>query len=375
MKQFPLHSQHLALGAHFQNVGDWETPEHYGDAIQEHLAVRNGVGISDLSSRGIIRITGEDRVTWLQGIISNDILPLHPGQGLYSTFMNHKGKILAYFRVLILEDAIIVEDLGEVNDATYQQFRKFLLFGTKAKMENCLDRWGILLLAGPNAPQLIEKAFGFDVFDIKPLELKSLDIQEHSVLIARTEETGELDVEIYTPIEGLLSVWNHIWSTGKPLGLQPFGRLALDSLRIEAGIPKLGPDVNESIVPPEANLEGKAFSLNKGCYPGQEVVARMDTYGAVKRRLVGLVVENPSTPLPEHGAKIYSGDREVGWVSSSAFSPLLNKTLAFGFPLRDFSKPDTELSIEIQGQRHPAKVHSLPFYTSSSGTSTPAGVR
>ena len=118
-----------------------------------------------------------------------------------------------------------------------------------------------------------------------------------------------------------------------------------------------------SLFPPEANLEGKAFSLSKGCYPGQEVVARMDTYGAVKRRLVGLVMETEVSPLPDHGEKIYHGDREVGWVSSSAFSPLLNKPVAFGFPLRDFSKPNTELTIEIKGQRHRAKVHSLPFYS------------
>jgi folate-binding protein YgfZ len=366
MKQFPLHSQHLSLGAHFQNVGDWETPEHYGDSVQEHLAVRKGVGISDLSSRGKIRITGEDRVTWLQSIISNDILPLHPGQGLYSTFMNHKGKILAYFRVLMLEDSIFVEDVGEVNDTTYQQFRKFLLFGTKAKMENCLDRWGILLIAGPNASQLIEKTFGIETFEVKPLEFKSIEIQGHQILMARTEETGELDIELYVPVEGLVSVWEQLLIEGKHLGLQPVGRLALDSLRIEAGIPKLGPDLNEVIVPPEANLEGKAFSLTKGCYPGQEVVARMDTYGAIKRRLVGLVLEKEPSPLPEHGAKIYSGDREVGWISSSAFSPVLNKSLALGFPLRDFSKPDTELTIEFQGQQHRATVHSLPFYSRSS---------
>jgi len=368
MKQFPLHSQHQSLGAHFQIVGDWETPEHYGDSIQEHLAVRNGVGISDLSSRVKILVTGEDRATWLQGIISNDILPLHPGQGLYSTFMNHKGKILAYFRVLMLEDSIFVEDVGEVNDTTYQQFRKFLLFGTKAKMENCLDRWGILLIAGPTACQLIENTFGIDILEIKPLEFKSIEAQGHQILIARTEETGELDLALYVPVQGLVSVWEQLWSLGKPLGLQPVGRLALDSLRIEAGIPKIGPDLNEVIVPPEANLQGKAFSLTKGCYPGQEVVARMDTYGAVKRRLVGLVLKKETSPLPEHGEKIYSGDREVGWVSSSAFSPILNKSLALAFPLRDFSKPDTELSIEIQGQRYGATVHSLPFYSRGSDT-------
>jgi len=126
-------------------------------------------------------------------------------------------------------------------------------------------------------------------------------------------------------------------------------------------LPRLGPDINERIVPPEANLEGIALSLSKGCYPGQEVVARMDTYGSVKRRLVGLVIEGTNNDLPEAGAKLFSGTREVGWVSSSTFSPLLQKPIALGFPLRDFTKPDTPLEIETLNRRFPARVSSLPF--------------
>ena len=112
-------------------------------------------------------------------------------------------------------------------------------------------------------------------------------------------------------------------------------------------MPRLGPDINERIVPPEANLEGIAFSLSKGCYPGQEVVARRDTYGSIKRRLVGVVIEGTEKNLPEAGAKLFSGTREVGWVSSTTFSPLLPKPIALGFPLRDFTKPATQLEIEI----------------------------
>ena len=114
-------------------------------------------------------------------------------------------------------------------------------------------------------------------------------------------------------------------------------------------------------MPPEANLEGIAFSLSKGCYPGQEVVAKMDTYGSVKRRLVGLIMEGTNNDLPEAGAKLFSGTREVGWVSSSTFSPVLQKPIALGFPLRDFTKPDTQLEIETMNRRVPARVSSLPF--------------
>jgi glycine cleavage system T protein (aminomethyltransferase) len=146
--------------------------------------------------------------------------------------------------------------------------------------------------------------------------------------------------------------------------ITPVGSRALEALRMEAGIPKAGPDLNEEIVPPEANLEGKAFSLSKGCYPGQEVVARMDTYGSVRRHLVGLVVAGPTAP--PKGAKLFSGTREVGWVSSAAFSPQLKAPIAFGFPLRDFSGAGTALSIDADGARYEATVHPLPFRPPSS---------
>ena len=361
MKQLPLHRQHQSLGGQFQTVGDWDVPEHYGDPVQEHLTVRNGVGIADISLRGKVVVTGDDRITWLQNIISNDILPLTPGQGLYSTFMNHKGKILSYFRVFMLNDFIVVEDVGEMGDATYQAFRKFLLFGTKAKMENCLERWGILLLCGQSAPEVIKQALSVDMQEVKTNNFTTTDAQGHQILIAKVEETGETDIELLMPTEALLPVWEKLWSIGKPMGLQPIGRTALNSLRIEAGIPRLGPDINEGIVPPEANLEGKAFSLTKGCYPGQEVVARMDTYGSIKRRLVGLLLEENEIPIPETGAKVYSGEREVGWVSSAAYSPSLKKIIALGFPLRDFTKPDMKLTIETHSHRYPATVRPLPF--------------
>ena len=147
---------------------------------------------------------------------------------------------------------------------------------------------------------------------------------------------------------------------GATYGIKAVGGHAREALRIEAGLPKAGSDLNEEIVPPEANLEGKAFSLNKGCYPGQEVVARMDTYGNVRRKLVGLVLKDST--VPPHGAKLFSGDREVGWVSSATRSPRLNAVIAFGFPLRDFATLETTLSIDIAGTRHDAVVRSLPFY-------------
>ncbi len=360
MKHSRLHDQHQQLGATFEDVTGWSVPAHFGDASAEHAAVRNSVGIADLSHRGKMRVTGDDRIKWLQSIISNDILPLQPGQGRYSSFLTHKGKMLGYFRVYIQNDTVWIEDVGEVGEATFQALRKFLLYGTKAKMENCAESWGLLLVSGPKSADVVSAAFGVDVHTLPLLQTIPTTIGSHAALIMRTEETGEQDLEILLPADGLSAAWSQLMTAGAPFGITPVGSQARELLRIEAGLPKAGPDLNEEIVPPEANLEGKAFSLSKGCYPGQEVVARMDTYGNVRRHLVGLTIPDQIVPPP--GAKLFSGDREVGWVSSAVWSPQRKAALAFAFPLRDFSAPDTQLTVEVAGTRHQATVHALPFY-------------
>lgn len=359
MKQSPLHERHVKLNAQFAETAGWTMPQHYGDPAVEYRAVREAVAVADLSHRGMLRVTGDDRVTWLQSIISNDLRPLQPGSGTYSSFLSHKGKMLTYFRVYLLPDAVMLEDVGEIGETTQQTLRKFLLYGTKAKMESCAGTWGLLLVSGPKTPELIRTALQVEVAGLKPLTFATCDVGGQQALCIRTEETGEIDIEILVPAAGVEAAWAALWKAGEPLGLKPFGTAAREVLRVEAGLPLAGRDITEDIVPPEANLEGRAFSLSKGCYPGQEVVARMDTYGNVRRRLVGLVLEGEG--LPERGARIYSGEREVGWVSSATRSPALGKSIAMGFPLRDFSKPDTELTVEVEGQRRKATVQALPF--------------
>jgi aminomethyltransferase len=360
MKQSRLHDHRGKSKATFEEVTDWQMPLHYGDMLGEYRAVREAVGIADLSHRGKIRVTGDDRVKWLQSVISNDLLTLQPGQGRYSSFLTHKGKMLTYFRCYMEPDAVMLEDVGEIGDQTYSALRKFLLYGTKAKMENCRESWGLLLVSGPKAVPVMRAAFGADVGDLQPVNFISAAIGGQTALVIRTEETGERDYEILIPADGLTAAWDRLLEAGAANGIKQVGSQAREALRMEAGIAKAGPDLNEQIVPPEANLQDKAFSLSKGCYPGQEVVARMDTYGSVRRQLVGLIVKG--TVVPPKGAKLFTGTREVGWVSSATLSPEMKVPIAFGFPLRDFSAAGTILSIEADGARYEATVQPLPFH-------------
>ena len=361
MKPSPLHEQHQTLGAIFQTFGDREVPSHYGHPDTEYQAAHQTAGLADLSHRGTCLITGEDRVKWLHSIISQNILPLQLGQGSLSTFMNHKGKILSYFRVYVREELLFLEDVGEVGDLTFQALKKFLLYGTKAKIHQGLDSWGILLITGPKAMAVLKQALAINPEDLQDLQNLPVVFQNIEGFVAKTQETHSQDYEVFMPIAALPTLWGHLVELVREAGGSPIGHHTLETRRIEAGLPRLGPDINEQIVPPEANMEGKTFSLSKGCYPGQEVVARMDTYGSVKRRLVGFVLNSPESIIPAAGDKVFSGMREVGWVSSATFSPLLGKPIALGFPLRDFTKPGTPLEIETAGHKIPALVSSLPF--------------
>lgn len=365
MKRLPLHDQHNTSGAMFETLGEWELPSHYGHRDAEYQAALHTVGMADLSYRGTCLVTGEDRVKWLQSLISQDILPLQPRQGALSTFMNHKGKILSYFRVYMRQESLFLEDIGEVGDQTYLALKKFLLFGTKAKLHNGLDTWGILLVTGPKAVSVVQQVLAVNVDRFEHLQSHPFEFHAMDGFVAKTQETRSPDYEIFIPKEALAPLWEILLKAVQKESGSPLGHLTLETLRIEAGLPRLGIEVNEQIVPPEANMEGQTFSLNKGCYPGQEVVARMDTYGAVKRRLVGLVIDSPDNVIPARGAKIFSGTREVGWVSSAIFSPLLGKPVALGFPLRDFTQPDTTLEIETDGIKIPATVSTLPFQKTS----------
>jgi glycine cleavage system aminomethyltransferase T len=211
--------------------------------------------------------------------------------------------MLTYFRCYMQTDAVMLEDVGEIGDQTYAGLKKFLLYGTKAKMENCRESWGLLLVSGPKAAAVLKAAFGTEVEGLQPVNFISAAIGGQAALVIRTEETGEIDYEGLIPSDGVVTAWERLLEAGAPYGITPFGSQAREALRIEAGIPNAGLELNEEIVPPEANLEGKAFSLTKG------------------------------------------------W----------GKSIALGFPLRDFSKPGTVLSVDVEGKRLPAIVQALPF--------------
>ncbi len=366
MKTLPLHNIHRALSAHFQQVLDWEVPSHYGDAREEHLAVRKKSGIADLSYRGLIRITGVDRAKFLQGLITNDVMKLTEGQGLYAAILNPKGRMLADLKIYAVHDAFLVDLDREITDKTVQILNRYKLI-SKATLEDLTDSLVHLAVYGPSANPLLEKVFGTTL--PKSSEFSSISVQWHGqqVYVIQSMYTGEQGYELLLPAQEGGALWKEILDAGSGLGMKPIGLVALEGLRIEAGIPRYGVDMDENTFPPEAGLEEKAISYTKGCYVGQETIARIKTYGQVHRKLMGLILQgNPSTmgPLPHRDDKVFKDEEEIGFVTSSAYSPVLNQNIALGYIRRKAIQPDLQVSVVSaeDGTRTLAQVVDLPFY-------------
>jgi len=218
-----------------------------------------------------------------------------------------------------------------------------------------------LALQGPLASQVLVAA-GVTASLAKEFQHQEGTIAGAPVILVRVSDTGEDGYEIFVAREQAELIWQTLWQAGEPLGLRPVGQAALNSLRIEAGIPWYGVDMDERRIVLEVGLE-QAISFKKGCYLGQEVVERASARGHVNRKLSGLIIQSgdSSDTLPAQDDKLFHGEQEVGWITSAARSPRLGRTIALGYVRREHLTPGTRLRIDRQGTPMIAEVTTLPF--------------
>ena len=371
MKESVIYQIHKSLGAVFSVDCDWHIPAHYGNPKSEHAIVRNGIGITDLSHRGKLKVSGVDRATYLQGLVTNDMLKLMDGVGMHCAILTPKGKMQSYFRIFGINDTFVIDLDREATEPTYQLLKRYLLYGINAKLEDVTDSYGHLAIYGPHTDALLTEVCDPPLPTLTIPNCAKASIAAKPLVIVKTDECGEVGYDLLMPIESITPVWERIWQPATHNNIQPFGAIgseALEILRIEAGTPRYGRELDEEVFPAEAWLEEKAVSLSKGCYMGQETVARIDTYGDVKRRLSGVTISGNS--LPVGGAELIGKDedpRAAGRITSAIHSPSLNKIIGLAYLRKKYLDPGTELTITADGKTHNATVVSLPFPRSSSG--------
>lgn len=351
-----LTTWHRAQGAVLLNDRGIELPERFSNVLEEYQAARETAGLLDLSFRVQIRMSGEDRVTFLQGMVSNDVRALRPGEGCAAAFLTEQGRIVADLRVYTLETCLLLDVDARIKDKTIEMLSRFII-ADDVEMEDLSETQTTLALQGPLSSQVLEAA-GVPVALSKPFQHCEATPAGVSVRIIRVSDTGEDGYELLVPSAQAQSVWQALLQAGTPVGLRPVGLAALNALRIEAGIPWYGLDMDEGRLVLEVGFE-HAISFKKGCYLGQEVVERATARGHVNRKLSGLSVQGDL--LPAHGDKLFHDSQEAGWITSATVSPRLGQPIALGYVRREYLTPGTQLRIDRQGTPVIAEVTALPF--------------
>jgi glycine cleavage system T protein len=354
----PLYEDQRARGAEFGLIDGWDMARCYSGHSEEHLAVRANAGIIDLSCCGVLKIGGGEAVQFLNGLVTNDVKTLSAGKGMRAAFLTGHGKVRALCRVLNISEEFLVINDPQTHDKVLKYVSPFSYAGD-FKVEDVSEKYRTLSVQGPKS-NLIMKEICFEpVPSLSEYDWFETLIAGHRALVSRASHTGDPGFDILVPAPALKDVWDFILLKGHFHSLIPFGFQALESLRIEAGIPIYGVDLDETNMMLEAGL-GDAVSFTKGCYTGQEAVAMATYRGHVSKKLSGLTLESDKLPGP--GSIVKKDSKEIGHITSSVRSLSLGSTIALAFLKYGFFEPGSTVEVELETDAVPALVAELPFY-------------
>jgi folate-binding protein YgfZ len=335
-------------------------PAHY-------LALRDSAGFLDRSDRGRLRLSGSDRRSYLQGLLTNDVAALATGTGCYAAMLTAQGRMIADMRVLELGDAILMDLPGHIAAAIRDRLEQFVFTEdvVVADVGALLAQIGVY---GPRAPEALSGAFArlASTGEGAPASerLRSMRLFDNGrwdtggapAIVAASDDYGIDGFEVFLDSSAAAAFRAAL----EEAGATSVSEESADVHRIESGRPAFGKDMDEDTIPLEAGIEERAISQTKGCYVGQEIIIRVlhRGHGRVARRLVGLVLDG-ATPAP--GARIRSGERDIGFITSSARSPSLERPIALAYVHRDFVEPGTVVSVAGTDTQVPAVVASFPL--------------
>jgi len=367
-RQSPLAETHARLDAKMRDEGECLVPASYADVAAEYEAVRgqDGAGAIDLSSRGRIEVTGSEAVQFLNGLITNDVKALAENVWMQAAFPNPQGRLIALVRVLRLAgDRFLFDTETATHERVLQTLSRFTLAGD-FRVTDLTDELAHISVQGAGAARIINTTLGEEAAQVERGRIHAVNWKEQTLHIIRATHTAEDGFDIFVNADEAVSLWNALVDAGaRPLGFD-----ALDILRIEAGLPRYNVDMDETNVVLEVAPE-EAVSFTKGCYIGQEIIARIHWRGHVAKRLAGIVLDETDeaqddTAKAERDDKLRSLDgKEIGRLTSVAFSPKLKRTIALGFVKYDYLKSETPLRVISNERELAAHVAELPHVRGS----------
>jgi aminomethyltransferase len=354
LRRTPLEREHVALGAKIGAFAGWMMPIEYQGVLAEHRAVRERVGLFDLSHLGKVEVVGPGALGTLQGLLSNDLAKVDVGRAQYNLVLNDGGGI---------EDDLIVYRLGSerwfvVPNASNTSKVVAMLRRAAREAEILEHEWCFLGLQGPRSLEVVGALFP-DAFGLPFMGCTVTEYHGLPLVLTRSGYTGELGFEMFTDAAAATDLWGDLMGRGAVWGIEPCGLGARDVLRLEMGYPLYGQDLSPERTPLEAGLSW-AVALDKADLVGGEALRRQSARGP-RSRLRGLVTEERRhIPRPHH--RVLADGRVAGEVTSGTFSPTLGRGIALAYlsPAEAF-EPGREVEIDIRGRRGPARVVTPPF--------------
>ena len=324
---------------------------------EEYRALTEGAGLLDRSAVGRLSFIGHDALDLLNRLSTNELMTLDVGQGALTVLTSNKGRILDLLTVLRLTDRLLVLTSPE-NRQKVAEWIDFYTFVEDVTVQDVTEETAMLSVAGPSAAGLLDELSGQQVSSLGRYESAEGSIGGVQATIVRTDSFRLSGYDLVVPAALAQRLRDELLVRGQGAGLRPVGTEALEAVRVEQGVPAFGAELGEDFNPLEANLR-EYISFTKGCYVGQEVVARLDTYDKVQKRLVGLQWDSDSIPTP--GAKLTLDGKQVGLLTSAVPSPRLDRAIGLGYVRKAHARPGTVLSMEsADGQ---GEVAELPFKT------------
>lgn len=359
-KQSLLTESHKRNGAAFIEQEGWLLPDQFGDCAAEYRSVRSAAGLFDLSHRALLQFTGADRVSFLQGMLSNDVRLLNMFDGQQATILTQQGKVIADVRVLCALNSIYLDFWEPLKEKITAHLNRYLV-ADEVEINDPNGEWKMLSLQGPRAQNMLGEVFVNAELPTQPNQHAMVQFDGAPICVVRADRTGQNGFDLIVQNSFLLAFAQRL----DQLGAAWVGERAQNVLRIEAGIPRYGVDFGEDTLLLEVGLEN-SYSFTKGCYLGQEVVERIRSRGHVNKKLCGLLLDGTT---PAHaGEAILAGDNEVGKITSSVASLALNRPIALGYIHKDFWSPETSLAVRHESSSIAAKLTPLPFVAPSASS-------
>ncbi|HTH53809.1 MAG TPA: glycine cleavage system aminomethyltransferase GcvT [Edaphobacter sp.] len=364
LRKTALNPVHRAAKAKMVDFGGWDMPVDCCGLTAEHMAVRTGVGVFDVSHMGDIQLRGPGSLAAIQKLCMNDASKLQVGQAQYSAMLYPNGTFVddVVVHKLSDNDYLIVINAG-TREKDVQWVRQVIGGMPSVHMNDFSDYYTQIAIQGPKAQETLQKLTPVDLSQIKNYWFTWGQVCGlYNVLIARTGYTGEDGFEIYVPSDEATSarVWNEVLEAGKEFGILSCGLGARNTLRLEAAMALYGHEISDTINVFEAGL-GRYAKLDKGDFVGRDALVKIQEEGGPKRKLVGL--EMIERGIGRDGYPVFSLDGErIGEITSGSPAPFLKKNIALAYVPVESSAVDTEVAVEIRGQRVKAKIVPTPFY-------------